>query len=245
MSSNHQHFRQPAIKGGESRVSSRRAILTADSLTLFYEDKKVIDNVSFSVKFGEIVTILGPNGGGKTSLVRVLVGINKAYKGTVRYFGKLGIGYLPQNIKINRLMPMTVEYFLLRTYLGRRAASDLEDSMKYVDVERLLKRQVAELSAGETQLVLLARCLMMKPDLIILDEPVSCMDIEAKHNFYKLVARLVTECGVSVLMTSHDLHCVMSCSDRVICVNHSIRCEGTPEEITENAKFLSVFPNNV
>ena len=244
MSSNHKHFGQSATKEVESRIS-KRAILTADSLTLFYEDKKVIDNVSFSVKFGEIVTILGPNGGGKTSLVRALVGINKAYRGAVCYFGKLGIGYLPQNLKINCLVPMTVEYFLLHTHLGKRAVSDLEGAMQYVNVERLLKRQVAELSAGETQLVLLARCLMMKPDLIILDEPVSCMDIEAKHNFYKLIVRLIAECNMSILMTSHDLHCVMSCSDRVICINRSIRCEGTPEEITENAKSLSVFPNNV
>ncbi|MGN7678628.1 MAG: metal ABC transporter ATP-binding protein [Anaplasma sp.] len=222
-----------------------RTVLTVDSLTLFHGDKKVIDNVSFSVKFGETVTILGPNGGGKTSLVRALVGINADYSGTVRYTGSLGIGYLPQNFAVNRLMPMTVEYFLFCTYFGKRGTQDLSDSMRYVDITRLLKRQVYELSAGETQLVLLARCLMMKPDLIVMDEPVSCMDIEAKNNFYRLITRLVSECGVSIVMTSHDLHCVMSCSDRVICINHSVRCEGTPAEITESAKFLSVFPSNV
>ncbi|MCU7611416.1 metal ABC transporter ATP-binding protein [Anaplasma capra] len=232
--------------GREESRAPGHTILMADNLTLFYGDNKVIDSISLSVRFGEIVTILGPNGGGKTSLVRILVGISRgSYTGTVDYFGERGIGYLPQHPEVNRLIPMTVEYFLLCTYMGRQRAPDLKNATQYIDVDRLLKRQVSELSAGEIQLVLLARCLMMKPDLIVLDEPVSCMDIEAKNSFYQLIARLVAECGVSVVMTSHDLHCVMSCSDRVICINHSIRCEGTPEEIAESAKFLSVFSSNV
>ena len=218
-------------------------MLEADSITLFYRDRKVIDNVSFFVNPGEIVTILGPNGGGKTSLLRVIVGANRNYEGEVRYTERTVVAYMPQNFKANSFMPLTVEYLLKNVFCGRGESPDMVSVVEYVGgVTKLFSRQVTELSAGEIQLVLLARCMAMRPNLIVLDEPVSCMDVEAKNGFYRLIGRLVAERGISVIMTSHDLHCIMNCSDRVICINRSIRCEGTPEEITESAKFMSVFP---
>lgn len=238
-----QHIKEP-----ESRITGVRGVvpmLVADSITLFYGNRKVIDNVSLYVSSGEIVTILGPNGGGKTSLLRVLVGLTKSCVGSVTHAKDLVIAYMPQNFKANSFMPMTVEYLLLNTCWGRGIEPALDDVMKYMDISRLLQRQITELSAGEMQLVLLARCMIMKPNLIALDEPVSCMDIEAKNSFYRLISRLVAEFNIGVIMTSHDLHCVMICSDRVICINRSIRCEGTPQEITESAKFMSVFPEHV
>ncbi|KDB56376.1 zinc ABC transporter ATP-binding protein [Anaplasma phagocytophilum str. MRK] len=239
-----QHIKEPVtrVTGLQKSVLP---MLVVDSITLFYGNRKVIDNVSFSIRPGEIITILGPNGGGKTSLVRVLVGINQDYIGTIHYTKRPIIAYMPQNFKVNSFMPMTVEYLLLSACWGRGISLDLRAVIQYVDISKLLTRQISELSAGEIQLVLLARCMVMKPDLIVLDEPVSCMDVEAKNNFYRLIGKLVSKYNISIIMTSHDLHCVMACSDRVICINRSIRCEGTPEEITESAKFMSVFPENV
>lgn len=220
-------------------------MLVADSITLFYGNRKVIDNVSLCISRGEIVTILGPNGGGKTSLLRVLVGLTQSCFGSVTRDKNLVVAYMPQNFKANSCMPMTVEYLLLSAGWGQEASMSLADVMGYVDIARLLQRQITELSAGEMQRVLLARCLIMQPSLVALDEPVSCMDIEAKNSFYRLISRLVAELNIGVIMTSHDLHCVMNCSDRVICINRSIRCQGTPREINESAKFMSVFPENV
>ena len=243
-----EHIKKSTLKTASrtARSTSSDRVLTVNSLTLFYGNRKAIDNVSFSVGLGEIVTILGPNGGGKTSLIRALVGINKDYLGSVVYKKDAVIAYMPQSFAINTLMPITVEYLLLSVCWGSNVTPDIQSVMRYVDVSGLLRRQVSELSAGEKKLVLMARCLIIKPNIIVLDEPVSCMDIEAKNNFYQLLGRLVSECsGISIIMTSHDLHCIMACSDRVICINRSVRCEGTPATIAEDAKFSSVFPDNV
>ncbi|KJV65856.1 MULTISPECIES: metal ABC transporter ATP-binding protein [Ehrlichia] len=216
-------------------------IINVENLSFFYSKKKVIDDVSFQVKFGEIVTILGPNGGGKTTLIRVLVGIYKNYVGLVEYAKNFTIGYLPQHFSVNSLIPMTVEYFLNSSYTKRKRKLKLSNVLKDINIEKILDRQMSEISYGELQLVLLARCLMLNPDLIILDEPVSCMDINAKDSFYKLISKLITMYNLSVIMTSHDLHFIMSNSYRVICINRSIYCEGSPSEIVKNEKFLTMF----
>ncbi len=210
-------------------------------MSFAYAKKKVIDNVSFQVKFGEIITILGPNGGGKTTLIRILVGIYKNYLGIVEYAKNFVIGYLPQNFSVNSLIPMTVEYFLVSSYTKQRKKLNLNSVLKDVNVVKILNRQMSEISHGELQLVLLARCLMLNPDIIILDEPVSCMDINAKDSFYKLINQLILRYNLSVIMTSHDLHFVMANSYRVICINKSIYCEGSPSEIVKNEKFLKMF----
>ena len=216
-------------------------IINVENLSFFYSKKKVIDDVSFQVRFGEIVTILGPNGGGKTTLIRVLVGIYKNYVGLVEYAKNFTIGYLPQHFSVNSLIPMTVEYFLNSSYTKRKRKLKLNNVLKDINIEKILDRQMSEISYGELQLVLLARCLMLNPDLIILDEPVSCMDINAKDSFYKLISKLIAIYNLSVIMTSHDLHFVMSNSYRVICINRSIYCEGSPSEIVKNEKFLTMF----
>ncbi|CEI84646.1 metal ABC transporter ATP-binding protein [Ehrlichia minasensis] len=216
-------------------------IINVKNLSFFYSKKKVIDDISFRVKFGEIITILGPNGGGKTTLIRILVGIYKNYVGLVEYAKDFTIGYLPQHFSVNSLIPMTVEYFLNSSYTNRKRKLGVSDVLKDVNIERILDRQMSEISYGELQLVLLARCLMLNPDLIILDEPVSCMDINAKDSFYKLINKLISIYHLSVIMTSHDLHFVMSNSYRVICINKSVYCEGSPNEIVKNEKFLKMF----
>ena len=216
-------------------------IINIENLSFFYSKKKVLDNISFQVKFGEIVTILGPNGGGKTTLIRILVGIYKNYIGLVEYTKNFVVGYLPQHFSVNSLIPMTVEYFLVSSYTKREKKLSLSDVLKDINIVKILNRQMSEISYGELQLVLLARCLMLNPDLIILDEPVSCMDINAKDSFYKLINKLISIYNLSVIMTSHDLHFVMSNSYRVICINRSIYCEGSPGEIVKNEKFLKMF----
>ncbi|GAT77095.1 high-affinity zinc uptake system ATP-binding protein znuC [Ehrlichia ruminantium] len=232
---------------GKNKIFSHRDryvndyIINVKNLSFAYAKKKVIDNVSFQVKFGEIITILGPNGGGKTTLIRILVGIYKNYLGIVEYAKNFVIGYLPQNFSVNSLIPMTVEYFLVSSYTKQRKKLNLNSVLKDVNVVKILNRQMSEISHGELQLVLLARCLMLNPDIIILDEPVSCMDINAKDSFYKLINQLILRYNLSVIMTSHDLHFVMANSYRVICINKSIYCEGSPSEIVKNEKFLKMF----
>ncbi|UTO55217.1 metal ABC transporter ATP-binding protein [Neoehrlichia mikurensis] len=219
-------------------------ILAVNNLLFFYGQKKVIDNISFNIKYGEIVTILGPNGGGKTSLVRILTGIYKNYHGLIQYAKKTVIGYLPQNFSINYLIPITVEYFLLNSYSKGIQVQNLDYILKHISISKILKQQLSEISSGELQLVLLARCLMMKPNLIILDEPVSCMDVNAKNIFYKLIYNLANTYNLSIIMTSHDVNSIMSYSSRIIYINRKVYCDEHLSEIN-NKNFLNLFSKYV
>lgn len=191
------------------------------------------------VKKGEIFTILGPNGGGKTSLVQILVGIHENYTGHIKYMDNIVVSYLPQSFVINNLMPMTVEYFLLCSLLRRKV--NIDNIIKDINIENILDQQLSELSAGQMQLVLLARCLMSNPDLIILDEPVSFMDVNAKVKFYDLISKLVKKRSISIIMTSHDLRFALRYSDNVMCVNCFVYCQGVPSEVEKNRNFTTIF----
>ncbi|MDD9331230.1 MAG: metal ABC transporter ATP-binding protein [Wolbachia sp.] len=218
-------------------------IIKIESLTLAYNNRKVLDNINISVKRGDVITILGPNGGGKTSLVKAVSGINKNYTGDITFAGNIKISYMPQNFSINNLMPITVEYFLLNNFTTKlkKNQSIIEEIIELVGISSILKHQVSEISAGQTQLLLLARCLVIEPDLIILDEPVSAMDINARAKFYDIINKIVKKRLVSIFMTSHDLQSVVPCSDYIICINNSIYCQGKPDEIVENKTISEIF----
>lgn len=210
-------------------------ILKIENLTLSYGNKKVLDNINISVQRGDIVTILGPNGGGKTSLVKAVAGINKGYIGSILFADNVKISYMPQNFSIGNLMPITVESFLFNSSSKRfkKNQSIVTEAIELVGIGNILKNQVLEISAGQTQLLLLARCLISESDLIILDEPVSAMDINARAKFYDIINKIAKERSVSILMTSHDLNSVLPSSDYIICINNTIYYQGKPDEIME------------
>ncbi|MFV1011177.1 metal ABC transporter ATP-binding protein [Wolbachia endosymbiont of Nasonia vitripennis] len=210
-------------------------ILKIENLTLSYGNKKVLDNINISVQRGDIVTILGPNGGGKTSLVKAVAGINKGYIGSILFADNVKISYMPQNFSIGNLMPITVESFLFNSSSKRfkKNQSIVTEAIELVGIGNILKNQVLEISAGQTQLLLLARCLISESDLIILDEPVSAMDINARAKFYDIINKIAKERSVSILMTSHDLNSALPSSDYIICINNTIYYQGKPDEIME------------
>lgn len=218
-------------------------ILEIENLALAYDNKTVLDNINISIKRGNIVTILGPNGGGKTSLVRAVAGINKNYTGNIVLAQNTKISYMPQNFSISHLMPITVEYFLLNSFSKRlrKNQSIILEAIELVGIGHILKNQVLEISAGQTQLLLLARCLITEPNLIILDEPVSAMDINARAKFYDIINKIAKKRLVSILMTSHDLNSALLCSDYIICINNTIYCQGKPSEIMENKNLNEIF----
>lgn len=218
-------------------------ILEIENLALAYDNKTVLDNINISIKRGNIVTILGPNGGGKTSLVKAVAGINKSYTGNIMLAQNTKISYMPQNFSISHLMPITVEYFLLNSFSKRlkKKQSVIVEAIELVGIGHILKNQVLEISAGQTQLLLLARCLITEPNLIILDEPVSAMDINARAKFYDIINKIAKKRLVSILMTSHDLNSALPCSDYIICINNTIYCQGKPSEIMENKSLNEIF----
>ncbi|MDR2548231.1 MAG: metal ABC transporter ATP-binding protein [Rickettsiales bacterium] len=219
------------------------SVLKTENLALAYDNKKVLDGINISIERGDVVTILGPNGGGKTSLVKAVAGINKNCTGSVMFADDIKISYMPQNFSISNLMPITVEYFLLNSFSTKlkKDQSIITKAIELVGIGNILKNQVSEISAGQTQLLLLARCLIAEPDLIILDEPVSAMDVSARAKFYDIISKIAKKRLVSILMTSHDLSSIVPCSDYIICINNTIYCQGKPGEIMKNKTLSEIF----
>jgi zinc transport system ATP-binding protein len=215
------------------------ALIRAAGLTVRHNGVSVLQGVNFAIQRGEIVTVVGPNGSGKTSLVRALIGLTPPSEGEVVQAKGLTIGYVPQKLHIDVTLPMTVRRFLS---LPKRASdAEAAAALERTGVAGLEQRQIAGLSGGQFQRVLLARALLAKPDILILDEPTQGLDQPGIAAFYQLIEQVRTETGVAVLMVSHDLHVVMSASDRVICLNGHICCEGAPSVVTATPEYRALF----
>ncbi|MCX7889666.1 MAG: metal ABC transporter ATP-binding protein [Rhodobacteraceae bacterium] len=195
--------------------------------------------MDLALRAGEIVTVVGPNGSGKTTLVRALLGLERLSGGTVTRAAGLRIGYVPQRLHIDATLPMTVRRFLS---LPLRISDELaESSLKRAGVAGLSGQQMTSLSGGQFQRVLLARALLSGPGLLILDEPTQGLDQPGVAAFYRLIAAVRQETGAAVLLVSHDLHVVMSASDRVICLNGHVCCEGTPAHVSAAPEYRALF----
>jgi len=213
-------------------------LIEAKGLMLRRGRRTVLDHIDVAVSPGEIVTLIGPNGAGKTTLVRVLLGLQKADAGTVQRRPGLVLGYLPQRLAVDPAMPLTVRRFLKLTANGH---TDVEALLDEVGARRSVEQQLAELSGGELQRVLLARALARKPQLLMLDEPVQGVDFAGQIELFHLIAGLRDRHGCGILMVSHDLHLVMSATDRVLCLNQHLCCSGAPEAVSRHPEYLRLF----
>ena len=213
-------------------------LITAQGISVAYGRRVVLKDVDFTIEPGEIVTIVGPNGSGKSTLLRALLGMVPV-DGKIQRKSGLAVGYVPQKLALDRSLPMPVASFLnLPNPKSRQVRADALLRVGLPDVER---RQISELSGGQLQRVLLARALLTEPDILVLDEPTQGLDQIGEAAFYKLIETVRQETGVAVLMVSHDLHVVMSASDRVICLNGHVCCEGTPHVVRDAPEYRALF----
>lgn len=199
----------------------------------------VLRGVDFTLHAGEIVTIVGPNGSGKSTFVRALLGMIAPAAGEVTRAEGLRIGYVPQTLHLDANLPLRVGRFLR---LNRRLqAADVAALLARVGVPGLEGREMANLSGGQVQRVLLARALAGSPQVLVLDEPTQGLDQPGTAAFYRLIADMRRQTGCAVLSVSHDLHVVMSASDRVICLNGHICCEGAPSVVSNAPEYRALF----
>lgn len=198
-----------------------------------------LTGVDFHIDRGEIVTVVGPNGSGKSTLMKTVIGALKPSAGAVKRKPGLRIGYVPQKLQIDPTLPITVARFLgLPRRLPRAQALEV---LEQAGVPDLADRQMARLSGGQFQRVLLARAMLEEPDLLILDEATQGLDQPGSAAFYRQIEEIRQAKGCAVLMVSHELHVVMAASDRVVCLNGHVCCHGAPEIVASAPEYRALF----
>jgi len=214
-------------------------LVDIQNLTVRLGGNTALHDVSLEIRSGEIVTIVGPNGSGKSTLLRVVIGALKPTAGNVQKSDNLRIGYVPQRMHIDPTLPMTAGRFL--GLPKRVGATQVSQALTQAGVPELATRQMSRLSGGQFQRVLLARALMNRPNILILDEATQGLDQPGSAAFYLQIEDVRQQLGCAVLMVSHDLHVVMSASDRVICLNGHVCCEGEPEYVASAPEYRALF----
>ncbi len=214
-------------------------LLRADNICYSRGQRLILDRVSFELRRAQITTIIGPNGAGKSTLTSIVNGLIQDYRGEILRAPDLRIGYLPQKVYVNTLMPLDVDRLMQLTQ--RADAGEIERALARTGVDHLRRRQVRALSEGELKRVLLARTTLGKPDLLVLDEPTAGVDVTGEARMYELIGELRDELQCAVLLVSHDLHLVMSQTDQVLCLNQHLCCSGLPESVSRHPEYLALF----
>ena len=215
------------------------SLVEARALTVRIGRHELLSAVDLTVGRGEIVSLIGPNGAGKTTLVRTLLGVLKPTGGVVRRAQGLVVGYVPQRLHLDPVLPLTVERFLTIGLAPSPAAVDA--ALGEVRATHLRRAPMHELSGGEFQRALLARALLRQPDLLILDEPGQGLDFSGQIETYRLIEEIRDRRGCGVLLVSHDLHIVMAATDRVLCLNRHVCCSGRPEAVSRHPAYTALF----
>ena len=213
-------------------------LLALNDASVVRDGRKILDSVSLTLQRGEIITIIGPNGAGKSTLLKLALGLIAPTSGNVRRSDGLRIGYMPQQLHIDANLPLSTVRFL---QLASAQTSAIRAALAEVGASGLEQHAVQSLSGGEMQRVLLARALLRNPDLLVLDEPVQGVDVGGQTEMYALIAELRHRHHCGVLMVSHDLHWVMAQTDRVLCLNQHVCCEGHPEHVGNDPAYRALF----
>lgn len=215
------------------------ALVDVRHINLKFQGREVIQDVSFRLEPNQITTLIGPNGSGKSTLVRLVLGLQQPDSGSINRQAQLRIGYMPQKLQLDATIPLSVERFM--QIPSRFPKREIEAALAEVNVRHLLKNPMQQLSGGETQRVLLARALLRRPQLLVLDEPAQGVDITGQIELYQLITEIRSRYQCTVLMVSHDLHLVMASTDQVICLNHHVCCSGHPESVSADPAFIALF----
>jgi len=227
----------------EEKNQTHNILLDLKNISLTIDGKKILENISLTLEKGKIKTLIGINGGGKTTLARIIIGALKASSGKIIKQKNIKIGHMPQKIQVDKTIPMSVMDFI-KLVNDNDLDENLQSWCKRLKIENILNNQIHEISGGQLQKILFLQAVCGNNDILILDEPTQFMDISAINEFYKILEelRISTNCGI--LLISHDLHLVMQKTDMVYCINRHVCCHGKPEDIHQHPEYLSLLNNS-
>jgi zinc ABC transporter, ATP-binding protein ZnuC len=218
-------------------------LIELKQINVIFAEKTALRDINLKIYPNSIITIVGPNGGGKSTLLKTLLKLQKPSSGEVLYHDKVRIGYVPQKIHLDHSLPLTVSRFLrLSKGVNKR---DIEATLTQLSIHHLAEQNMQKLSGGEMQRVLLARAILNKPNLLVLDEPTQGVDINGQAELYQLIHQTQQALNCAVVMVSHDLHIVMADSKEVLCINQHICCAGTPETLSNDPTFMRLWGNQI
>ena len=228
--------------------------LKIEHLSVKFDNEPVLEDVNLHMHCGQIVALIGPNGAGKSTLIKAILG-QRSYEGAITFTPaggtaqKLRIGYVPQSPAFDRGDPISVmdlfgcclskqPAFLP---LGKSFRKRVRESLARVHGESLMDKRIGDLSGGEVQRVLLALALEPMPQLLILDEPLSGVDVEGMERVMQMLDEIRKTCDLSILMTTHDFSMLERYCDRVVLLSHKILKKGTPMEVLDSEEFAQAF----
>jgi zinc transport system ATP-binding protein len=228
-------------------------IVQVDRLSYAYSGSLVLNNISFTIDEGDILGIIGPNGAGKTTLFSCMLGLLDDYTGTIKILGEdikkknnkvfKSIGYIQQKKTIEQNFPATVEEIVSLgiAITGKTSKEKIALALETVGLLEEKDRRVGELSGGQQQRVLIAKAMVNNPKLLILDEPVTGIDLEMQNRFYLLLKKLNQENKITIIWASHDLDAVNRFATSVACINRSMFFHGKTYEFFENPDLLKAY----
>ncbi|EMH79880.1 ABC protein of Mn/Zn ABC-type transporter [alpha proteobacterium HIMB114] len=220
------------------KKNNKKTLVKLENASVEKNKKILVKNISFEVKQGEIVTLIGPNGSGKTTTAKMALGINENFEGNVQRYTSQ-IGYVPQKVVIDWTLPIRVNDFMQLT--SKINPEEINEALDFTGVDHLKNKNLNELSGGEFQRILIARAIAKKPELLVLDEPVQGVDFKGEISLYELIRSISKKTNCGILLISHDLHVVMSATDYVVCLNGHICCSGTPKKVANSDQYRELF----
>jgi zinc transport system ATP-binding protein len=221
--------------------------VSIERLKLQFGLEPLFADLNLQINRGEFVAVIGPNGSGKTSLVKLLLGLYKPTSGHVHLYENR-VGYVPQYLSKDEFSPMTVRELLSLKmpkasfwFNRNRQEPQMREALRRTNVEQVLDTNIRYLSGGEFQRVMIAYALVGNPGLLILDEPVSGIDMHGEHEFFEMIEAIHAKGNITILMISHDIDIVYRYATQVICLNRKLVCQGVPSDVLTKEAIEKTF----
>ncbi len=235
-------------------IHSDEPIIETKDLSFSYGNTKVLEDINLVIHKGDYLGIIGPNGGGKTTLLKLMLGLLKPQKGQIILHSNQ-IGYVPQKaVNFDANFPATVWEVVsmgrygkigLFRYLGPKDKEIISKALEQVGMTNYKNRLIGDLSGGQQQRVFIARALVTNPQIIFLDEPTVGVDIKAQEDFYKLLEKLNRELRLTLILVSHDIDVVTNEATEVACINCKLVCHLKPKEFISSDYIKKLYGKDI